>query len=335
MKILGIETSCDETAAALIQVDSNKIKVISSVISSQVDIHKKFGGIVPEVAAREHLKNILPIIDQAVGRNKWSNVDYIAVTSGPGLITSLLVGVETAKVLSFVLKIPILSINHIEAHVYANWLSGKIRLPALSLVVSGGHTQLILINSQGQYKIIGQTLDDAVGECFDKVAKILEVGYPGGPAIEKLARSGDPKKIDFPRPLINKSNFNFSFSGLKTSVLYFTRSAPSMKFKKSDICASFQQAAVDVLVTKTVRAASQYKIKTVMLAGGVAANQKLRSGLKTQLKKQSPQIAFIVPDFPLCTDNALMIAIAGYFKAQKKQITPWWQLKADPNWQLA
>ncbi|MFH1598182.1 MAG: tRNA (adenosine(37)-N6)-threonylcarbamoyltransferase complex transferase subunit TsaD [Patescibacteria group bacterium] len=335
MKILGIETSCDETAAALIQAEGEKIKVITSVISSQVDIHRKFGGIVPEVAAREHLKNILPIIDQALGRNKWSDVDYIAVTSGPGLVTSLLVGVETAKTLSLVLKIPLLSINHIEAHVYANWLSGRIKLPALSLVVSGGHTQLILINNQGHYKIIGQTLDDAIGECFDKVAKILNVGYPGGPAIEKLARSGDSKKINFPRPLINQLNYNFSFSGLKTSVLYFTRSVPNKGFLKPDICASFQQAAVDVLVAKTVRATNEHKVKTVMLAGGVAANQKLRTTLKNQLKKQSPKTSFMVPDFPLCTDNALMIAIAGYFKAKKGLTTPWQQLTADPNWQLS
>ncbi len=334
MKILGIETSCDETAAALIEAKNNQIKVLANVVNSQINIHKKFGGIVPEVAAREHLKNILPIINQALDKNKWSDIDYLAVTTGPGLITSLIVGAETAKTLSFANQIPLISVNHIEAHLCSNFFNQKIKFPALSLIVSGGHTQLILTTNYDQHKIIGQTLDDAAGECFDKVAKILKIGYPGGPAIEKSAKSGNPRKIDFPRPLINHPNFNFSFSGLKTSVLYFSRSPQFKQTKKSDICASFQQAAVDVLTDKAVRAAKTYGAKTVMLAGGVAANKKLRNSLKTQLKKQLPKTAFLVPPFFLCTDNALMIAIAGYYQARKNKITAWQKLKADSNWEL-
>ncbi|MBU1056670.1 MAG: tRNA (adenosine(37)-N6)-threonylcarbamoyltransferase complex transferase subunit TsaD [Proteobacteria bacterium] len=334
MKILGIETSCDETAAAIIEAKGDKIRVLSNLISSQVDIHRRFGGIVPEVAAREHLKNILPIIDQARGDISWSEIDYLAVTSGPGLITSLIVGVETAKTLSYSQQIPLIAVNHLEAHLLANFLNHQIKLPALGLIVSGGHTQLILIRKIGDYQIIGQTLDDAAGECFDKVAKLLNVGYPGGPIIEKLAKNGKPTAVNFPRPLIDKANYNFSFSGLKTSVLYFSQQSGFKKYKTADICASFQQAVVDVLVSKTVRAAKTYKVKTVMLAGGVAANKKIRNGLKNMINRELKQVKFFVPEFRLCTDNALMIAVVGYFRAQQKIITPYNKLKADPNWQL-
>jgi len=335
MKILGIETSCDETAAALIEVKAGRFQVLSNIVSSQVDIHRQFGGIVPEVAAREHLKNILPIVDQALIGNSWSDLSALAVTSGPGLITSLLVGTETAKALAFSHSLPLLAINHLEAHICANWLNRPIRFPALALIVSGGHTQLVLVKKQNQYQLVGETLDDAAGECFDKVAKILDIGYPGGPVIEKLAKEGDPQAIDFPRPLLNKNGLDFSFSGLKTSVLYFSRQPDFKEYKTKDVCASFQQAVIEVLTAKTLKAAKRYRAKTVLLAGGVAANKALRQNLASQVKKQLPSSKFFHPAKGLSTDNALMIAIAGYYRFREKNFTPWAKLKADPNWQLA
>lgn len=342
MIILGIETSCDETAISLLDFQkNNRVKLLASAVSSQIKIHQKYGGVVPEVAARQHLVNILPTIDLALAKAKVEPTDIsaIAVAAGPGLITSLMVGVETAKVLAYAWQKPVIGLNHIEGHIYANLLVNgklaKIKFPALCLVVSGGHTELIYMKTHGDYKLIGRTLDDAAGEAFDKVAKLLNVGYPGGPMIEKLAKKGNPEAFDFPRPMINYKNFDFSFSGLKTSVLYLVKKMPQAisDEQRADLCASFQQAVVDVLTEKTVRAAKELKVKTVMLAGGVAANQKLRQTLEAKIKKLG-KITFLKPNIALCTDNAVMIALAGYFHALKKDFTPWQKLKADPNWEL-
>jgi len=341
MIILGIETSCDETAISLLDFQKgNLAKLLANVVSSQIKIHKKYGGVVPEVAARQHLVNILPTISFALNkaRIKSKEIDIIATASGPGLITSLMVGVETAKVLAYAWQIPVIGLNHIEGHIYANILANgklaKIEFPALCLVVSGGHTELIYMQNHGDYRLVGRTRDDAAGEAFDKVAKLLKVGYPGGPMIEKLAKKGDSKAFDFPRPMLNYKNYDFSFSGLKTSVLYLVKK--EFQYKKiplTNLLASFQQAVVDVLTEKTVRAAKEFKVKTVMLAGGVAANQRLRQTLEAKIKKLG-RIKFLKPNIQFCTDNAVMIALAGYFHALNKNFTPWQKLKADPNWEL-
>lgn len=332
--ILGIESSCDETAAALVKIKAGKFKILSNIVSSQIKIHQKYGGVVPEVAARNHLKNILPVINQALtqARIKPQQVDKIAVTIGPGLITSLLVGVETAKILAYVWQKPIVGVNHLKAHLYANWLDNKsIKFPAIALIVSGGHTELILMKSKNNFKKIGQTVDDAAGEAFDKVAQLLNIGYPGGPIISKLAQTGDSKAFDFPRPLINNNDFNFSFSGLKTSVLYTVQKLKAKHINKkikANLCASFQQAVIDVLVAKTIKAAQKYNTKTVMLSGGVAANKLLRESLKS--KVSSFKLNFLMPEIHLCTDNATMIAAAAMFEKP----TPWQKLRVDPNLEI-
>jgi len=335
MIILGIETSCDETAAALVQYQGGRFKILSNVVSSQIEIHKKYGGVVPEVAARNHLINMIPVVDEALTKAKIkpAKIDHIAVTTGPGLITSLLVGVETAKNLAYLWKKPIYSINHLKAHLYANLVQNKaIKYPAVALIVSGGHTELVLLRkceSGFAFSKIGQTIDDAAGEAFDKVAQLLKIGYPGGPVISKLAEKGDPKAFDFARPMINSNDFNFSFSGLKTSVLYTVQKLKALSPKlKADLCASFQQAAIDVLIAKTLKAAKNYKAKTIMLSGGVAANKLLRKNL--ELKAKSYKLNFLVPDFHLCTDNATMIATAAVFAKP----TPWQKLRVDPNLEI-
>lgn len=347
MIILGIETSCDETAVSLLKFEiGNRVILLANAVSSQIKIHKKYGGVVPEVAARQHLVSILPTVDFALAKThlKPQQIDVVAVSSGPGLITSLMVGVETAKVLAYAWQKPVVGSNHIEGHIYANLLINNrlapIEFPALCLVVSGGHTELIHMKDHGQYKLVGRTRDDAAGEAFDKVAKLLKVGYPGGPMIEKLAKKGNSRAFDFPRPMINYKNYDFSFSGLKTAVLYMVKKDFKDKLhaisneQRADLCASFQQAVVDVLTEKTVRAAKELKVKTVMLAGGVAANQKLRQTLADKIKKELPKVNYLHPNIQFCTDNAVMIALAGYFHALKKDFTPWQKLKADPNWEL-
>jgi N6-L-threonylcarbamoyladenine synthase len=332
MIILGIETSCDETAAAVIQGKGDKIRVLSNVVSSQIEIHKKYGGVVPEVAARNHIINIIPVIDEALEKAKIKprQIDRLAVTTGPGLITSLMVGVETAKALAFAWQKPIVSVNHLKAHLYANWLENQpVKYPALCLIVSGGHTELILVAAPNKFKKVGQTVDDAAGEAFDKVAQLLGIGYPGGPNVSKYALDGDPKAFAFSRPMINSGDFNFSFSGLKTSVLYTLKKIPRRQANsrklKADMCASFQQAAVDVLAAKTIKAALYYKVRTVMLSGGVAANTLLRETAREKAEKSG--LAFMMPPIKYCTDNAAMIAQAGYFE---KPVV-WQKLNVDPN----
>lgn len=313
MKILGIETSCDETAAAIVQ---DGTKIISNVIASSQDIHAKYGGIIPGNAAREQVKSIIPVIKEAL----VTDIDAIAVTVGPGLIGSLLVGVETAKTLALVWKKPIVPVNHLVGHIYANWIdSGRGQndipeFPAIVLIVSGGHTELVLMKGHGQFKLIGGTRDDAAGECFDKCARILNLGYPGGPAIEKAAVKNNLYKL--PRPMINQKNYDFSFSGLKTAVMN------SKEKNKNFLAYELQEAITDVLVKKTLRAAEEFQPKSILLCGGVAANKKLREKI--------PQA--IVPPINLCTDNAAYIASAAFFNFKP---VAWQQISTAPGLDLA
>ncbi|MFH0840924.1 MAG: tRNA (adenosine(37)-N6)-threonylcarbamoyltransferase complex transferase subunit TsaD [bacterium] len=345
MLILGIETSCDETAASIIEVNQNKTKVLSNIISSQISIHKKYGGVVPEVAAREHILNILPVINEALAKAKIKKSEAskklagIAVTIGPGLVTSLMIGVETAKTLSYAWKIPIIPVNHIEGHIYANWINNqKIDFPAVILTVSGGHNMLIYMKDHLHYKLIGDTRDDAAGEAFDKAAKLLKLGYPGGSIISKQAELYQKKidkqkivnEIKLPRPMISGQNFDFSFSGLKTALLYQVQADKNWKKKIPAYCHEFQSAIVDVLVSKTIRAGKKMKAKTIILAGGVSANTALRIKLADKVAKELPEANFSLPELAYTTDNAVMIAMAGYFKL-KQEKTNWQELKTDPN----
>lgn len=326
MRILGIETSCDETSASVIDYSRGRFKVLSNIVASQIMLHRKTGGVVPEVAAREHLRNIIPVIDQALKKSRTSKnkIDRLGVVTGPGLITSLLVGSETAKHLAYLWQKKIFSINHIAAHIAANYLlNKKIKYPALCLVVSGGHTEIILMPKQGGYQLIGATRDDAAGECFDKCAKILGLPYPGGPEISKKAKTGK-RTINFPSPMIKSNDFDFSFSGLKTAVLYFKRD--TKKYNIHDVCASIQQAIIDVLIDKFTKATKKYKVKTVMMAGGVTANVELRK----QMLARFPQI--LMPEMKYCTDNAAMVAAAT---ALKKKADDVFKIKVNPNDELS
>jgi N6-L-threonylcarbamoyladenine synthase len=319
MIILGLETSCDETAAALVK---NGTTIISSVISSQIDIHNAFGGVVPEVAARSHVEAIVPVINNCLLKAKLAleNIDAIAVTQGPGLIGSLVIGVETGKALSWATQKPIIGVNHLIGHIYANWLNNEaVSLPALCLLVSGGHTILLKIKSHSEIIKIGQTLDDAAGEAFDKVAKIMGLNYPGGPEISRISTNGNPKAYNFPRALLTnkekrEGNYNFSFSGLKTAVLNTVKKSRLDPQTKADIAASFEHAVADALITKLEWILDKDKsIKTVMLAGGVAANQTLKKELGRRMHERGFDGATMWPDAVLATDNATMIAAAAYF----------------------
>jgi N6-L-threonylcarbamoyladenine synthase len=316
MKILGIETSCDETAAAIVE-DGGRI--ISNVVASQIDIHARYGGVVPEVAARQHLLTIIPVISQAVTKVSWQDINGIAVTFGPGLAGSLLVGVNVAKAIALSKKLPLTGVNHLEAHIYANWLDsspltgeGRVRVncevkfPCLCLVVSGGHSDLVLMRGHGQFEKLGRTRDDAAGEAFDKAARILGLGYPGGPAIEQASRSGIPS-LPLPRAWL-KGSHDFSFSGLKTALWHLVHKG---EVSLADAAASFQLAVVDVLVVKTIEAAKQLKVEQILLSGGVAANKMLtRHFLAKSL------VPVLIPPPHLCTDNAAMVAACGYYRFQ-------------------
>lgn len=315
MKILGIETSCDETAAAVVQ---DGRKALSSIIASQIDIHSRFGGVVPEVASRQHLLTIIPIIEQAMAQAqaRWSDLDGIAVTFGPGLAGSLLIGVNAAKAIALSQHLPLLGINHLEGHIYANWLEKYTPdLPAICLIVSGGHSDLILMKGHGDYQLLGRTRDDAAGEAFDKVSRILDLGYPGGPAIEKAALSGNSGRFRLPRAWL-KDTDDFSFSGLKTAVLRLA--AEQNIAVTADIAASFQEAVADVLVTKTVSAATRVGARQILLCGGVASNRLLRR----MLVERSP-IPILMPNPILCTDNAAMIASCGYYHFTTGEHSEW------------
>ena len=429
MIILAIETSCDETAVAIVEFKKNKAKVLANIVSSQVKAHSKYGGVVPALAARMHLKNIVPVLKRAfkqagkhtpsasqptplperTGRGKRgihctasqstfleegihfdkSKIDYVAVTKGPGLIPALTIGVGAAKALAYSLDKPLIGINHLEGHIYSNWLKPirisnikyqisntldsknnfnlwKPKFPVLCLIVSGGHTQLVLMKKDLSYKIIGETVDDAAGEAFDKVAKLLGLGYPGGPLIEKIAKKGNKNKFKFTRPMMNSGDYNFSFSGLKTAVLYEVRlkhtpsasqptplkrgiisvSQPVFSEKRicsgnnniqynSDIAASFQEAVIDVLISKTIKAAKQYKVKNVLLGGGVSANKELQKRLREKILLApfaKGGVKFQIPNSNLTTDNALMIAVAAYYNIiNNKNIKSWRNVKANAN----
>ncbi len=342
IKILAIETSCDETAASVLLGDLKsrqpKFKFLSSVIKSQIAIHQKTGGVVPEVAARAHMANISPVTQTALknAKTKLSDLDYIAVTSGPGLIVSLIVGTEFAKGLAVSTGLPLLPTNHMSGHLYSAFAHQpeKAQFPALAIIVSGGHTMFLLMKDFSHYKVIGQTVDDAAGEAFDKVARLLNLPYPGGPEISKLAHLGKTD-LNFPRPMLHNQNFNFSFAGLKTAVLYYLdkQKKPLSKQHKADIAMSFENAVVDVLTQKAIRAIKKYKCKTVTLAGGVAANHALRASLAKMAKEH--RVNFLVPNQELCGDNAQMIALAAYFdlRAGKKPSIPS-KVSANPAWEL-
>ncbi|MFH1662789.1 MAG: tRNA (adenosine(37)-N6)-threonylcarbamoyltransferase complex transferase subunit TsaD [Chloroflexota bacterium] len=307
MKILGIETSCDETAAAVVE---DGAKILSNEISSQVEIHARYGGIVPEVASRQHIISIIPVISKAMNEAHigWHELNGIAVTNGPGLAGSLLVGASVAKAIATVKKLPLTGINHLEAHIYANWLSNQEpAFPLLCLIVSGGHSDLVLMRNHGDYVILGRTRDDAAGEAFDKAARILGLGYPGGPAIDREATKGTAS-IELPRSWL-KDTSDFSFSGVKTALFRLVENGKINNI--ANAAASFQQAIVDVLVSKTIAAAKQHRVKQVLLSGGVAANRRLRQ----QLVEDSP-IPVLIPEPILCTDNAAMVAACGYFHFQ-------------------
>lgn len=317
MIILGIESSCDETSVSL--VEDGK-KVLSNVIYTQIEIHKQFGGVVPEVASRHHIEKITFVIDQALKEAglTYEDIDKIAVTAEPGLIGSLMVGINAAKTIGLVYHKPVIKVNHIHGHIYANYLESDFTFPLLALVVSGGHTELVLMKDHYEFELLGETLDDAVGEAYDKVARVVNVGYPGGPIIDKMAAMGDAT-YELPRIKLGKDSYDFSFSGLKSAVINLHHKAEQRgeTLDYNNLAASFQSAVVDVLCMKTVRAAQEFNVKQVIIAGGVAANKGLRTRMQQEMDKIN--IKLTVPNFKYCTDNAAMIAVAGYFKDKKEQ----------------
>lgn len=371
---MAIETSCDETGAAVIDATEGEssVMLLSNIIASSLPLHATTGGIVPENAAREQLKFIIPVINQALKEadSKWQiahssrnhtpyaignkpNIDAIAVTVGPGLVGSLLVGVETAKALAYIWNKPIIPVNHLIGHMYANWVIANnkwpiekgagepyairykpyaaIAFPAIALVVSGGHTDLVLLKNHGEIKWLGGTLDDAAGETMDKIGRVLGLPYPGGPEIERRAKDGNPKAFKLPRPLINKDNFDFSFSGLKSAAIREILKGENNKLinkEINDFCASLQAAIIDVLVSKTLKAAKKYKAKSILLGGGVAANQKLRDDLELNAKRYCLDATIFVPQKSLCTDNAAMIASAAFFNYAPQD---WRKISANPD----
>jgi N6-L-threonylcarbamoyladenine synthase len=313
--ILGIETSCDETSAAVVQ--DGRV-VLSNIIASQADIHKRFGGVVPEVASRRHVENITLTIEEALAaaEKTLDDIAAIAVTYGPGLVGALLVGVAAAKAISFARGIPLIGVHHIAGHIYANRLVTEMQFPLVSLVVSGGHTELVLMNQHGDFRILGETRDDAAGEAYDKVARALQLPYPGGPHIDRLAHEGQPT-VPLPRAWLEPDSYDFSFSGLKSAVLNTLHNASQRgeTINPADLAASFQDSVCEVLVEKTLRAAKQYQVKQVLLAGGVAANRGLRERLRSRCEAEG--ISLVIPPLSLCTDNAAMIAAAGFIQYQK------------------
>ena len=330
---MGIETSCDDSSVAILKNDR---EVLVNLISSQIDIHALFGGVVPEIASRKHLEAINPLIEKALADTNLSydDIDLISVTKGPGLMGSLLVGISAAKGLSLATGTPLIGANHMQGHICANYLSNKdLEPPFISLVVSGGHTYLCKVNSYTDYEVIGKTLDDAAGESFDKVARKIGLGYPGGPKIDKLAKEGNKDAIDFPRVMLEKGSYDFSFSGLKTAVLNYAHKLEQRgeEVNKADLAASFQEAVVDVLVDKSMMLLKETGLKTLAVSGGVAANSRLKERLKEECDKEG--IQFYHPSVILCTDNAAMIAMAGYLNYKNGVVDDNF-MKVYPNLEL-
>lgn len=326
---LAIESSCDETACAILK---NGREVLSNIISTQIELHKKFGGVVPEVASRKHIENIPMVVQEALDEANvtFDDIDHIAVTHGPGLVGAVLVGLSYAKALAYTLDIPLVGVNHIEGHVSANYIEDEnLKPPFITLIVSGGHTHLVEVKDYGKYEILGKTKDDASGEAFDKIARAMNLGYPGGPIIDRLAKTGNKKAIDFPRACMDEG-YDFSFSGLKSAVLNYLN-AKKMKNEEivvEDVAASFQEAVVEVLSTKAIKAAKEKGYKTIALAGGVAANSALREKLTKMAKKEDIEVKY--PALILCTDNAAMIGCAGYYNYINGKIHDM-SLNAVPN----
>ncbi|MFE8703974.1 tRNA (adenosine(37)-N6)-threonylcarbamoyltransferase complex transferase subunit TsaD [Cytobacillus sp. FJAT-54145] len=331
--ILGIETSCDETAVAIIK---NGREIIANVVASQIESHKRFGGVVPEIASRHHVEQMTIVLEEAMEQAKlnFTDIDAIAVTEGPGLVGALLIGVNAAKAIAFAKNIPLIGVHHIAGHIYANRIITEMEFPLLALVVSGGHTELVYMKEHGHFEVIGETRDDAAGEAYDKVARVLNLPYPGGPHIDRLAQEGKPT-IDLPRAWLEEGSYDFSFSGLKSAVINTVHNAEQRgeKIAPEELAASFQQSVIDVLVTKTIQATKEFDVKQVVLAGGVAANKGLRATLEEKFE-QIEGVTLTIPPLYLCTDNAAMIAAAGsvlFEKGQRANLA----LNANPGLDLA
>lgn len=331
VRILGIESSCDETSAAVV-TDGRIIE--SNVIASQVDLHRQYGGVVPEIASRKHVELVLPVVREALQRASASlnDIDAVAVTAGPGLVGALLVGLSAAKALAWARELPLVDVNHLRGHIYANFLAKpNLDFPLLCLIVSGGHTDLVYLEGHDRLRLLGQTRDDAAGEAFDKVARVLGLSYPGGPQVDRLAQRGDPEAIAFPRSYLEEGSLDFSFSGLKTAVINYQQ-GPRPHRPPADVAASFQAAVAEVLVDKTMQAARQLGVRKVLLAGGVAANSALRRAMDREAARRGLEVTY--PPLELCTDNAAMIAAAGYFLYQGGHRAGW-DLNAQANLPLA
>ena len=329
--ILGIETSCDETAVAIVK---NGTEVLANVVSSQIESHKQFGGVVPEIASRQHVEQITVVLEEAFRQANltWEAIDAIAVTEGPGLVGALLIGINAAKALAFAKNKPLIAVHHIAGHIYANRLQKEFEFPLLALIVSGGHTELVLMRDHGTYELIGETRDDAAGEAFDKIARSLNLPYPGGPQIDRLAQNGNISN-DFPRAWLEQGSYDFSFSGLKSAVINHIHNQKQRgeEIVKENIAASFQASVVEVLTEKTYNAAIHYDVKQVIIAGGVAANKGLRTSIQERFSNTN--IPVFIPPIQLCTDNAAMIAAAANIQFEKKQFATW-DLNGKPSLQL-
>jgi len=341
MTLLALETSCDETSAAVIRDGA----ILSNVVSSQIQLHAEYGGVVPELAAREHLRNLVPVTEAALREAgvRVNELDAVAATRGPGLPTALLMGFKAAQAIAFSLRRPFVGINHHEAHLYSPWISGSPPRadftefePNVSLIVSGGHTMLVHVESELKHRVLGGTIDDAAGECFDKTGKLMGLAYPAGPIIDRLAEQGNPKAYDFPRPLLNDPNDDFSFSGLKTSVRYFLRDHPTLKENEQsirDLCASVQAAIVEVLVTKTIRAAKRFGVRCITASGGVTCNRALRTELSDACKGKG--FSLRLAESSLCTDNAAMIGVLAERKLMLARELPGLDEDIEPGMALA
>ncbi len=321
VNILAIETSCDETSAAVIQ---NGNKILSNIVASQIKSHERFGGVVPEIASRHHVDSITYIIEEAMeeAEMEYNDLDAVAVTQGPGLVGALLVGVSAAKALAMAHDLPFIAVNHIIGHIYASAFIEEIEFPSLSLIVSGGHTELIYMEEENSYEIIGETLDDAVGEAYDKIGRVIDVPYPGGKHIDEMANRGEDI-FDFPRAMINEDNYNFSFSGLKSAFINKVHNAEQKgeSLDRNNLAASFQASAVEVLVDKTRRAAQEYDIRQLILGGGVAANSSLRNELQKMVETELSDVELVIPPLSLCGDNAAMIGAAAYVQYKAGDFT--------------